>query len=58
MSQLPKIENYLASNGTELRSLFVVAVLRALTPYERKAVFTSIYANELNDTAKADNRCD
>lgn len=41
-NHLPKIEDYLASNGAELRSLFAVAVLRALTPMERNAVLKAL----------------
>lgn len=43
VAELPKIKDYKASNGAELRTLFAVAVLRALTPYERNAVFNTIF---------------
>lgn len=46
MKQFTKIEKFIASNSAELRSLFAVAVLRALTPMERQAVLNSIGAGQ------------
>jgi hypothetical protein len=39
---LPKIEDFLTEDGTELRALFVLAVMRALSPRERAAVLNSL----------------
>lgn len=44
MPQLPKIEDFKSSDGEELRQLFALSVLRALTPMERNSVLKSLHS--------------
>jgi len=44
MKQLPKIEDFKANNGAELRELFALSILRALTPMERNSVLKALVA--------------